>query len=230
MSKFEFVIVAKDDNFKLARKFTTEFEKTNKNVTFNYVANNSRSLADVYNTFIQKHRADKDIDYLIFMHADVSLDLNRLITHIENVNGKYDVIGLCGCSKISVGQSPLNWYTGSSKFPEYRWGCVTHGELGNKESYFSSHSPNINDHEVSCIDGLCFILTKNAIEHSDILFDTRFSFSHYDTDFSFECIMKKHLKLGVIVRKDLQHWSVGKSILTQKFLESEKLFREKWKF
>ena len=229
MNKFEFVFVSKDDNFKITHEQSEKFELEHNNVTFNYVANNTLSLADVYNTFIQKHRVNKDIDYLIFMHADVSLNLNELISHIENVNGKYDIIGLCGCSKISVGQSPLNWFTGSRPFPEHRWGCVTHGELGNQKTYFSHHSLDITDHEVACIDGLCFILTKNAIENSDILFDTQFSFSHYDTDFSFECVMKKHLKLGVIVRKDLQHWSVGRSILAPEFLESEKLFRAKWK-
>ena len=205
MSKFEFVFVAKDEKFKFAREFTSQYEKSHTNVKFNYVANNILSLATVYNTFIEQHRNNKDIDFLVLMHADVQLDLDGLMSHIESLNGKYDVIGLCGCSKISVGQTPLNWYTGSRSFPEYRWGCVTHGELGNRQSFFSSHTPNITDHEVACIDGLCFILTKNAIENSDILFDDRFSFSHYDTDFSFECVMKKNLKLGVIVRKDLQH-------------------------
>ena len=63
-----------------------------------------------------------------------------------------------------------------------------------------------------------------------LLFDERFKFDHYDTDFSFECTLKRKLNLGVIVRDDLMHWSVGKSILTPAFLESEKYFREKWKF
>lgn len=77
---------------------------------------------------------------------------------------------------------------------------------------------------------MCVILGRKALEESDVLFDPMFSFSHYDTDFSFECVFKKHLRLGVIVRKDLQHWSVGKSILTQEFKEAELKFRQKWKF
>lgn len=230
MKKIEFVFVSKSDDFKLARDFTDEFNKKYENVTFNYVSYNTNSLADVYNTFINMHRNAKDIDYLVFMHADVSLDLKKFIEHIENVDGKYDVLGLCGCSKISVSQSPLNWWTGSNLFPEHKWGCVSHGELGDTISFFNNHSPNITDHEVACIDGLCIILSKNAIENTTVLFDPTFTFSHYDTDFSFECVLKQKLKLGVIIRKDLKHWSVGKSILTPEFKEAEVKFRNKWKF
>lgn len=228
MKKIDFVIVSKDDKFYLPEEKTNNLKS--QDITFNYISNNSEPLTVVYNKFITKHRTNKDCDYLILMHADVSLDLEQLIKHIESVNGKYDVLGLCGCAKISISQKPLNWFCGSRPFPESRWGCVTHGELGNSTSFFSSHHPDVLDHEVACIDGLCIILTRKAIEESDLLFDSNLSFSHYDTDISFECVCKKHLKLGVIVRKDLQHWSVGKSILTQEFLEKEKYFREKWKF
>ena len=226
--KTEFVIVAKDENFSLTREETTQFEKEHQDVTFNYVSNNKLSLADVYNSFIQKHRATKDIDCLVLMHADVRFNIESLLKHIEEVNGKYDVLGLCGCSKMTVSASPLNWWTASNPFPKYKWGCVSHGELGNQLSFFSSHHPMTYDHEVACIDGLCIILLKKAIEDSDILFDRTFEFSHYDTDFSFQCVMQKNLKLGVIVQKDLQHQSVGKSILTPEFMISEEKFRTKW--
>lgn len=226
--KVDFVIVSKDQNFSLLREETLQFQKDHKNTTFNYISNNMRSLADVYNSFIEKHRVAKDIDCLVLMHADVRFNIEHLLKHIEEVSGKYDVIGLCGCSKMTVGASPLNWWTASNIYPTYKWGCVTHGELGNQTSYFSAHHPSILDHEVACIDGLCIILLKRAIESSDILFDKTFTFSHYDTDFSFQCIMQKSLKLGVIVQKDLTHYSVGKSILTPEFMQSEEKFRAKW--
>ena len=146
------------------------------------------------------------------------------ITDHDNCDA-YDVL-----KKINVSKSPLNWFTGSSDFVNERYGCVSHGELGNNITFFNSHSPFIADTKVACIDGLCIILTKKVIEETDLLFDERFKFDHYDTDFSFECTLKRKLNLGVIVRDDLMHWSVGKSILTQSFLESEKHFREKWQF
>jgi hypothetical protein len=152
------------------------------------------------------------------------------MSQLETTSGKYDLMGFCGCSKISVGQSPLNWYCGSIPFPEYRWGCVTHGEIGNQTSFFSAHHPNITDHEVSCIDGLCIIFTRKAID-SGLRFDENLSpFDFYDTDISMQAILKYNLKIGVLVRKELQHWSIGKSILTPEFIKNEDIFRAKWKF
>ena len=45
---------------------------------------------------------------------------------------------------------------------------------------------------------------------------------------SFQAILKYDLKLGVLVEESLQHYSVGKSILTQDFLKHEIDFRKKW--
>lgn len=229
MKKFQFIFVSKDNIFLLSRDETTKFESMHPEVTFAYVANNTASLADVYNEFILEHRKKKDVDYLVLMHADVRLNLEKLIQHVSNVEGKYDVIGLCGCSKISLAEKPLNWYTGSKKYPTYRWGCVTHGELKNQTSYFSAHSPDKMDAEVACIDGLCIIFTPKALYESDIMFDNTFKFNQYDTDISLQCVLQKKLKLGCIVEKDLMHFSVGKSILTDDFLKSEEKLREKWK-
>lgn len=102
-----------------------------------------------------------------------------------------------------------------------------HGEMKNQMSFFNAHTPDVTDHPVACIDGLCIIFGKKVIK-SDLLFDEQFLFDFYDTDFSFQCVMKYKLKLGVIVRKDLQHYSVGKSILTEDFLRHELDFRKKW--
>lgn len=224
MSKFKFVVVAKDDNFKMP------IEKFGQHgIDVYQVPNNKESLSKVYNSYLKQFRIEQEkTDFIVFMHADVEIDIDKLTAHVEECKYKYDVIGLCGCSKINVSQQPLNWFCGSKQFPEFRWGCVTHGELGNKQSFFNMHSPNITDHEVACIDGLCIIFGPNAIK-SDIIFDTNFKFHHYDTDISFECILNKHLKLGVIVEKSLQHYSVGKGILDKSFLDEEVFFRKKWK-
>ena len=55
-------------------------------------------------------------------------------------------------------------------------------------------------------------------------------FDCYDTDISMQAILKYGLRLGVVVRRDLKHFSVGKSILTPRFLESEAKLRRKWGF
>ena len=129
---------------------------------------------------------------------------------------------------MNVSQSPLNWWTGSNPTPFTKWGCVTHGELGDQTSWFSEHSPNIMDAEVACIDGLCIIFTKRALE-SEIEFDESLgAFDFYDTDLSMQAVAKWKLKLGVMVQKDLCHYSVGKSILASSFLDTEEKFRAKW--
>jgi hypothetical protein len=124
----------------------------------------------------------------------------------------------------------LNWWTGSNPTPYEKWGCVTHGELGNQTSYFSSHSPTVTDHEVSCIDGLCIIFNKEALS-TQMEFDENLgAFDFYDSDISMQALIQYKLKIGVMVCKDLCHYSVGKSIMTNNFLETELKFRQKWNF
>ena len=219
MLNFQIYQVAKDDNFKLSS--VNLF-----NVCLNKIPNNTEKLTTIYNRIIEKHK-DDNTDFLILMHADVYINVNSLIAHIERCKEQYDVMGLCGCSKMSVSQSPLNWWTGSNPFPEHKWGCVTHGELGNQTSFFNKHLPHVKDHAVSCIDGLCIILSKKAIQ-TGMRFDENFAFDFYDTDLSFQCIMKYKMKLGVLVEESLNHYSVGKSILTKDFLKHEIYFRKKW--
>jgi len=52
-------------------------------------------------------------------------------------------------------------------------------------SFFNSHSPNVTDHEVSCIDGLCIIVSRKAIDSGIRFDDSVGKFDLYDTDFSF---------------------------------------------
>lgn len=229
MLKHRFVFVSKDESFRFDRDASDAFSQEHQTVRFDYVQNNVMPLADVYNAILREDDT-KSFDFVYFMHADVSLDFLKLIEHVESVSGKYDLIGLCGCSKFSVGQSPLNWFCGSNPFPGGRWGCVTHGELGNQTSFFSQHSPDVTDHEVACIDGLCIIFAKKAVE-AGLVFDPSVgSFDFYDSDISMQAILKYGLRAGVVVRKDLAHYSVGRSILTDDFLRNEAKFRAKWGF
>ena len=225
MSKIKVVITSKDDSFKFT---SNDAEKFRGIADFEFIKSNIKPLPEVFNFQLAEARKSKDLDFLIFIHADVKLDFNHFISHLEEVKEKYDVIGLCGTSKLSISQSPLNWFCGSRPFPEARWGCVTHGEVGGKTSYYSQHSPNIEDHPVSCIDGLCIVFGKNALNDANLKFDESFKWDFYDTDLSFQCVMREKLRLGVIVEKSLEHYSIGKSILTKDFLIHEVDFRKKW--
>lgn len=227
MDKYKLITVAKNDEHKIVNDQNLEKLINNGDILHIKVSENSEAITKVFNRFLDYTRQNNDTDIIIFMHGDVQVDIEHMIQHIEECKDKYDIIGLCGTSIMNVSQSPLNWWTASNPTPQAKWGCVTHGELGNQKSFFSAHSPNINDHEVACIDGLCIIFTKKAI-NSNIKFDEQFLFDFYDTDISMQAVMKYGMKLGVIVEQSLQHYSVGKSILSEDFLRHEVDFRRKW--
>lgn len=229
MDNIKFVVVSKDSSFKMLNdKFDVAKELAN--IEVEYVQDNKDGLPKVYNKFLDDERASMKHDYVVFMHADVSFNTQSFVSHLIAVGPKYGIIGLCGTSTFNVSQSPLNWWTGSNPTPYEKWGCVTHGELGDQTSYFSEHSSNVLDTEVACIDGLCIIFTKKALE-TDMKFDESLGdFDFYDSDISCQALMKYKLKIGVMVQKDLCHYSVGRSILTPQFLANEVKFRKKWNF
>ena len=229
MMNIKFAIVSKDTSFKMLKE---KFDLANDlaSIDVEYISNNIDGLPKVYNRVLAEERAIKKHDYLVFMHADVSFNTRSFIEHLKDVGSKYAVIGLCGTSTFNVSQSPLNWWTGSNPTPYEKWGCVTHGELGDQTSYFSEHSQNVMDREVACIDGLCIIFTRQALDTGMQFDESLGEFDFYDSDISCQTLMKYKLKLGVMVQKDLCHYSVGRSILTPSFLDNEAKFRAKWNF
>lgn len=216
---FEVVIVSKDRSFMMD---PPEIEGVNVSKVIN---SGNEPLTSIYNSYIDRFSGDSSLEFLVFMHSDVVLDMNSLVSHIRECSGKYDVMGLCGCEKIRVSKSPLNWFTGSSDFPESRWGCVTHGELGNQTSFFSLDRKDVGDHEVACIDGLCVIISKKALE-TGIRFNENLKFDCYDTEFCLKAVMNFGLRIGCLVETSLVHRSVGKSILGRDFLDSEREMRK----
>lgn len=226
----KFVAVAKDNSFKMPASAFADVGIDGVELAVECVPDNTSSLAEVYNKRLRDTRAEGNVDYLVLMHNDVSFNVKSFVEHLIEVGPKYGLIGLCGTSTFNVSQSPLNWWTSSNPTPQDKWGCVTHGELGDQTSFFSQHSPSQLDAEVACIDGLCIIFTKDALA-TDMEFDEHLGkFDFYDSDISCQALMKYKLKVGVMVQKDLCHYSVGKSILTPSFLDTEELFRKKWNF
>lgn len=173
MSKFLIVIVSKDSKFSIDEAAIHNFYDTWPEfvgfVDIHKISNNMMPLPELYNSILddEKH---KSYDFIIFMHADVTLMIADLLEHIEECKDKYDVMGLCGCSKLTLKATPLNWFSGSIPYPTDRWGCVIHGEVGDKMTFFSSHSPETTDHPASCIDGLCIVMSRKAID-SGLRFD-----------------------------------------------------------
>ena len=226
--KYQITIVSKDDKFSISKESVDGFLLRHDGSLIEEIADNTEKITSLYNRKMREF-IESGLDFLIFMHADVYLDLDKLVSHIEECASKYDVMGLCGCERISISESPLNWFCGSRKYPDGRWGCVSHGELGNSVSFFNYDRPDVTDHPASCIDGLCMVFSRKAIE-SGLRFDEELGFNCYDTQISFDSVMKYGLKLGVLVEKGLMHYSVGKSILEDSFLEDEIVLRKRFGF
>jgi hypothetical protein len=221
-------IVSKDERFSIPAESLAAFSEKFPDSRVEETKNNSERITVVHNRSIERALTE-GYDFLVLMHADVDVDLGKLMSHIEECSSKYDVMGLCGCEKISVSESPLNWFCGSRLYPEFRWGCVCHGELGNAVSFFSGGRPETTDHAVSCIDGLCMILTRRAMEKG-LRFDENLRFNCYDTQLSLDAVMKLRLRLGVLVETELKHFSVGRSILGEDFLKDELVLRKRFGF
>ena len=226
--KYLISIVSKDERFSISPDLLDSFSTEHKDSVVLQTSNNKENITVVNNRMI-KRALDENFDFLVMMHSDVDVDLNGLISHIEECKEKYDVMGLCGCEKFSISESPLNWFCGSRKYPEYRWGCVCHGEIGNTISFFSGDRSAITDHSVACIDGLCIIMSRRAMTEG-LRFDESLRFNCYDTQISLDAVMKLKLRLGCLVERELKHFSVGKSILQESFLDDELVLRKRFGF
>ena len=117
MIKLKFVFIGADDNFLMSQK---EFDviKTrldNVSIYTEWTPNNKNELARIYNSrmdqSINPNTKESDFDYIIFSHADVRFDPTSFISHLIEINGKYDLIGLAGTKKMNTSYSPLNWCT-----------------------------------------------------------------------------------------------------------------------
>ena len=226
--KFLFAIVSKDDKFSIPADAVGRFRTERPDSKVVEIASNREKLTVLGNRLMDGALKD-GFDFFVLMHADVEVDFMKLAEHIEACAPKYDVMGLCGCEKLSVSESPLNWFCGSRKYPDFRWGCVCHGELGNHVSFFSQDHQETTDHAVACIDGLCMVFSKAAME-SGLRFDEELGFNCYDTQISLDAVMNKKLRVGCLVERDLKHFSVGRSILGDAFLEDEIKLRKRFGF
>lgn len=237
MIKLKFVFVGADDNFLMSQKEFDVVKRKLDNISVytEWIPNNKNGLANVYNMLLDQsinpNTKKSDFDYIIFSHADVKFDPSSFISHLIEINGKYDLIGLAGTKKMNTSYSPLNWFTSSHEFPDQRYGYVVMTNEGRIEDCFYNQQfdPDVRDTEVACIDGLCMIVSRTLIDKG-FRFDTGIDdFNFYDTGASLKCILEYNGKVGVMIEK-VEHTSVGKSILSKSFMENEKKFRTRWKF
>ena len=188
---------------------------------------NKLSLSEFGNKAIYK-ALEKNYDYLILMHSDVDLSIYDFVKNLIKTKDKYDIVGLVGTKKLFISQSPLTWFTGSNKFTKERYGRITQNVNGMMlESFFNRENPNVLDTEVITIDGLLMCLNRKTMLNEKARFDEQFTFDFYDLDFCMNVQLNTDLKIGVFVQQAI-HESIGKSVLSDKYLIPERKFRIKW--
>lgn len=232
--KIKFVFVSKHKDFLMKEDDFNSLRNNDSALSIftEFISDNKIDLPAIYNKQIDEsinpNTHTCDFDYLILLHSDVVLNIDSFIQHLQEIDGKYDLIGLAGTKKLNASHIPLNWFTGSNLFTECRYGDVTMVENGKQRRSIYNKEKEIRDTQVVCIDGLCLIISKKLIE-SGLRFDENIApFDFYDTDISFQAIFKYKAKVGVMV-EPVFHESVGKGILKEQFLEYDKKFKEKWK-
>jgi len=188
--------------------------------------NNTLTLTQFGNKQIEESK--NSFDYLILMHADVDVSIYDFVKHLIATADKYDVVGLAGTKKLFISQSPLTWFTGSHKYPDERYGRITHNHDGMMlESFFSRKHPDVFDTETITIDGLLMCLNKKTLQNEKARFDEQFTYDFYDLDFCLNAQVNTDLKIGTFVQPAI-HNSLGKSVLSEEYLIPERKFRAKW--
>lgn len=154
-------------------------------------AENRLGLPMVYNKAIEAARDDPAI--LVFIHDDVHLCSFYWPNEIYAALANFHLVGVAG-SRIRDPMQPT-WVPPprhDSMPHEYLSGIIAHGH-GFPPSSIQGFGPPC--HEVRLLDGVVLIAYSEILIRSDIRFDERFEFHHYDMDLCRQ-LEKKGLKMG----------------------------------
>ena len=186
-----------------------------------FIANNEKSLAQIYNAYIQKDYKD---NILVMCHDDLTIDDIRLEEKINEALEKYDVVGLAGTTGPLNIKPPALWHIMGGPRENFR-GSVAH--YANDTQCYST-SFGLTPDRVLLIDGLFMAVKVQTLLDKGIKFDesnpARFHF--YDLDFCLQC-NQAGLKIGVWPIWCI-HKSPGLREYTPEFLKGQEWFINKW--
>lgn len=195
-------------------------ERTSKNIkdidlhiTYN---NKTMGLCEFYNKVIDQSK----YDITVLCHHDISLEYANLGTLTDALK-KFDVVGVAGGLNPIIKEKNL-WHWMMPK--EYYRGFA--GHYANSEAMYITNF-GLSPSRVAVLDGVFLALDTRKIRGCRARFDERFTWHHYDIDFSLTC-NKYRLKLGVWPVL-LFHQSPGlRDINDSEWTKSNQKFIEKW--
>lgn len=192
------------------------------NVDYHFESNNTeKGLGKFYNQCISKF-ANKDA--LVFIHDDVDIINVDLEYQLQNAFKRFDVVGVAGCVNPKIIEKNLWHWMGEAK--ENLRGIAGHPHDNSSEDFFvTSFGPTPS--RTAIIDGVFMALKMDKIRETNVQFDEKFMFHHYDIDFSLTC-NKNRLKIGVWPIL-INHQSPGLKSFDKNFEDSNSYFITKWK-
>ena len=201
------------------------------------IPNNKKGLPEIYNNILYPVKGDFDVvdhygkedDICVFMHDDVEIHDLFFYEKLKKAHETYDIVGVAGATKQAYSKDrPSLWHLSCDNFI---WG--TGGKPGDGRGSIITPSngqiiPTVfgpSPSDVKFIDG-CFISVNiKKMKEVGLKFDDDFNFHHYDLQLCLDA-NKLGLKIGVWPIY-LHHNSPGLRNFDQKFLESDKKFKEK---
>jgi hypothetical protein len=175
---------------------------------------NKDGLPKVYNKFINDSYVGK---YVIFIHDDVLVEDLFWEEKLNIAFEKYDIVGLAGTKKADLSRPPA-WHLMSDR--QDHCGEVAHSH--EKQVWTTCFGPT--DSRVLIMDGLFIAVNVSKLVNSDVRFDERFDFHHYDLTLCLRA-NKNKLKLGVTPIR-VVHFGLGDSMNTPEWQKSSELFKE----
>ena len=177
--------------------------------------NNTKGLPQVYNEAVQKHQ-HKPISGYLFMHDDVLIEDGFALGKIYQAWQKSHVLGCAGGSKFD--SSDPYWMSAGREFAS---GCVWHKEESGQRF---AHSWGATPARCMVMDGL-FLAVRKDVFDTDLRWDERFTFHHYDLDF---CLQANEQGLVCCtIPLHVFHGSHGNYECTE-WYDSAEVFKMKW--
>jgi hypothetical protein len=185
---------------------------------------NKKSLAAVYNGFVEKYK-----DYItpdtavVFTHDDAYINCSDIHERLTSGFKSYDVIGVAGSKSANI-KSPALWHLMSDRADHV--GAAAHPIVaGDMSKYFiSSFGPMPS--RALLIDGLFIATTGKVLDKVKFDESNPARFHYYDLSFSLDC-NKAGFKIGVC-DIPIIHMSPGLSNPDPEWKSGEDWFINKW--
>lgn len=188
-------------------------------------------LSAYYNRVIDMSAPDV---HLIFVHDDVFIHDVFLTARLEEAFRVYDIVGLAGSRSSDVSQPSWALEFDRDLMPK---GWQKHGQFAGAVSHHLTPLPDTRMPEpelgiygplseyCTLLDGLFLAVRRPALDKTNLRFDERFTFHHYDIDFC-RSAREKGVLMGtwpILVT----HGSGG-AFATEPFRASARNYLAKW--